>query len=265
MRHLSVVAVLVLALSTAAGAADDRDPLTKARSLYNLGEYEAAIAAADQARQAPARRDSADLVSARALLERYRIEAEADDLAAARSRLSRVDPTSFGPRERIEYVVGLGETLYLENAFGAAAALFDSVLTSDAPLPAEEHERVLDWWASALDRDAASRTELERRGVYEQIRSRMREEIGTSPTSAAASYWLSMAARGEGDLQGAWDAAEAGWVRAPMASDRGALLRSDIDDLVLRALVPERSRSLGQPPETLRQEWERFKERWAKE
>ena len=139
------------------------------------------------------------------------------------------------------------------------------MLTSYAPLLAEEQERVLDWWASALDRDAASRTELERRGVYERIRARMREEIGAFPTSAAASYWLSMAARGEGDLQGAWDAAEAGWVRAPMASDRGALLRDDINDLVIHALVPERSRALGQPPETLRQEWERFKERWAKE
>jgi len=27
--------------------------------------------------------------------------------------------------------------------------------------------------------------------------------------------------------------------------------------------VPDRAKALAQPPETLRMEWERFKERWA--
>jgi len=259
------IVVVLVGLASSAQGADDRDPLSRARTLYNLHQYDAAIAAADQARPAPGHRDGADLVAARALLERYRSGSEADDLAGARTRLSRIDPQHFGPRERVEYLIGLGETLYFENAFGAAADLFDSVLTSPSLLTAAERERVLDWWASALDRDAASRTELERRDVYERIRARMKEEIGAVPASVAASYWLSMAARGQGDLQGAWEAAQAGWVRAPMASDRGTALREDIDDLVTRALVPERSRALGQPAETLQQEWERFKERWAKE
>ena len=92
----------------------------------------------------------------------------------------------------------------------------------------------------------------------------MQEELGATLTSVAAVYWLSVAARGQGDLQGAWEAAEAGWVRAPMASDRGAALRADLDRFVLTALVPERARALGRPPETLRSEWERFKERWTK-
>jgi hypothetical protein len=74
-----------------------------------------------------------------------------------------------------------------------------------------------------------------------------------------------MAARGQGDLQGAWEAVQAGWVRAPMAGDRAPALRADLDRLVLTALVPERARALGQPPEALREEWERFKSRWARE
>jgi hypothetical protein len=132
-------------------------------------------------------------------------------------------------------------------------------------LTPDERERVLDWWATALDRDARPRTEFERQAIYQRIRDRMNRELGTTPTSAAACYWMSVAARGQGDLQGAWEAAIAGWVRAPLASEGGVALRADLDQFVLRALVPERARALGQPPEMLREEWERFKERWTKE
>ena len=67
----------------------------------------------------------------------------------------------------------------------------------------------------------------------------------------------------QGDLQAAWDAAEAGWVRASLATDRGAALRADLDRLMLVAIVPERARALAQPADTLRLDWERFKERWG--
>jgi hypothetical protein len=50
-----------------------------------------------------------------------------------------------------------------------------------------------------------------------------------------------------------------------MAGDRAPALRADLDRLVLTALVPERARALGQPPETFRDEWERFKSRWTPE
>jgi hypothetical protein len=51
-------------------------------------------------------------------------------------------------------------------------------------------------------------------------------------------------------------------VRAPLAPDRGAALRADIDRFVLRALIPDRAKVSAQPPQALQQEWERFKERW---
>jgi hypothetical protein len=41
-------------------------------------------------------------------------------------------------------------------------------------------------------------------------------------------------------------------------------LRGDVDRLVQRAIVPERARVMAQPPETLLEEWERFKQRWNK-
>jgi hypothetical protein len=92
----------------------------------------------------------------------------------------------------------------------------------------------------------------------------MQTEIAVRPGSLAASYWLSAAARGQGDLQAAWSAAQAGWVRAGLAPDGGAAMRAELDRLVLQVLVPDRAKVLGQPAEGLRQEWERFKGTWAR-
>jgi hypothetical protein len=92
----------------------------------------------------------------------------------------------------------------------------------------------------------------------------MTQELASNPASSTAAYWVAAAARGQGNLQAAWDAVQAGWVRAPLAPDRGAALRGDLDRLVQRVIVPERARILAQPPETLLAEWERFKEKWNK-
>ena len=64
----------------------------------------------------PARADAADLVAARAYLERFRASAAPDDLVNARERLRRIDPQKFPPRERTEYIVGLGEALFFDGA-----------------------------------------------------------------------------------------------------------------------------------------------------
>ena len=45
---------------------------------------------------------------------------------------------------------------------------------------------------------------------------RMEIEVRIDPGSAPANYWLAAAARGAGDLDRAWHAAIAGWIRAPM-------------------------------------------------
>jgi hypothetical protein len=260
MRAAVLMAALLAIGPGSAWAADD--PLARARLLYNQRQYEAAVQAAEQARMTPARADAADLVAARAYLERFRETAASADLTNARDRLRRLDPQKFGPRERAEYVVGLGETLFFEGAFGAAATVFDSVLQSRDALAGEGRERVLDWWASAIDREARPRPDIERQIVYQRIRARMDEELATHPGSAAAAYWIAAAARAQGDLQAAWDAAQAGWVRARLASDKGVALRADLDRLVIRAIVPDRAKATAQPPETLRADWERFKESW---
>src|ERR671939_692890 len=94
-QRLAGLAVLVLMAGPGASAADD--PLSRARVLYNQKQFEAAVNAAEQARLMPARADAADLVAARAYLERYRQSAASDDLTNARERLRRLDPQRFAP------------------------------------------------------------------------------------------------------------------------------------------------------------------------
>ncbi len=255
-------AVAVMLASPLLRAADPKDPLDRARVLYNERDFDAAIAAADEGRRVPARQDSADLIAARALLERFRESAATDDLIAARERLRRLGPERLTPPERVEYLVGLGEALFFGESAGAAAGIFDSVLARGDELSSEARERVLDWWASALDRDVRPRPDIERQEVYRKIRDRMQEELGANAASTVAAYWLAAAAWAQGDLQAAWDAVQAGWVRAPLAADGGAALRGELDRLMQRGIVPARARSLAQPPEMVRLDWENFKERW---
>jgi hypothetical protein len=268
MRAMRMVALLMLvavatpAPSEAGQSGEPKDPLARGRLLYNERKFVEAVAAAEEARLTPARADSADLIAARAYLERYRESGASDDLTNGRDRLRRIDPARFSATERSEFIVGLGEALFFDGAPGAAADVFASVLDPGSALPPDARERVLDWWASALDREAQPRSELERQAVYQKVRDRMRQELSENAASATAGYWLSAAARGQGDLEAAWTAAQAAWVRAPLAADRGAALRGDLDMLVTKAIVPERARVLAQPQDAIRQEWETFKSRW---
>lgn len=288
MRPLLLSACVLLIAATPARAAGPQDPLARARALYNQRNFGEAIEVAEDARRLPARADSADLIAARAYLETFRETGSPEDLTSAREHLRRISADRLSPGERSELIVGLGEELYFDDSVGAAANVFDSLLRDpsvvsgpkdarvvrdpkdprDLKGPGElepgAHERVLDWWASALDRQARPRPDIERQSVYQRIRDRMRAELGTNPGSAAASYWLAAAALEQGDVQAAWDAALAGWVRGPLAADLGAALRGDLDLLVERGIVPERSKTLALPPETIRAEWEAFKEKWNK-
>jgi len=98
---------------------------------------------------------------------------------------------------------------------------------------------------------------------------RMSAELATDGGLAPASYWLVVAARGTGDLERAWQAAIAGWVRASQAPDGGAPLRADLDRLVTQTIIPERATRLKisdprQAAAGMANEWAAFKEGWAK-
>jgi hypothetical protein len=245
-------------------SAQSRDPLERARVLYNEREFTAALSAAEEAAGTPARADSANLIAARAYLERYRESAALEDLTNARDRLRALNTEGFSPTERVEYVIGLGEALFFDGAPGAAAALFGAVLAGPDFLTPAARDGLLDWWASAIDRDARRHPDIERRALYQKILDRMEVEVGANPGSAAAAYWLAAAAWGRGDLSAAWDAALAAWLRAGLTADQNANLRGDIDRLVKAGIIPDRAKATAQPADVLRTEWERFKDLWSK-
>jgi hypothetical protein len=261
--------VLALALATAMPAAAADPPLARARAAYNAGDFEAAIGAAAEARKQPATADAAAVVLARAFLERYRATASPPDLSSARDALRGVVRVRLSPRDQVDQLVAVGQVLFFDEAFGAAAELFDSALSLASILPPHDRVWLLEWWTSALDREAQSRPAERRAAIYQRIASRMEQELESDPAAAAPNYWLAAALRGTGDLERAWDAAAAGWVRLTLAGagTGDSDLRADIDRLVTQALITERARQ--RPPReqadaaaALRAEWEGLKSQW---
>jgi hypothetical protein len=203
----------------------------------------------------------------RSRLERYRATSVPRDLEDARADLRVVDPTALDARERIELQVGLGELLYCEERFGAAAELLGPVIEQTSALAPDARVRALDWWASALDHQAQALPAPDRAAIYTRLLARMEEELKRDPGSAAAGYWIAAGARASGDLDRAWSAAMAGWVRATLARDRGLSLRSDLDKLVTEGIIPDRTakvpaRDRRQVSASLTRDWENFKKGW---
>ena len=268
-----VVAVLLL---TIAGPALAADPLAEARRLYNLGQYETAEKLAREAAAIPARADAARVVLGRIQLERFRQSADQRDLTQARESLRMVDTAPLDAAERVELTIGLAETLYFEERYGAAAQLFESVRQRSVLLGTPAHERVLDWWATSVDKQAQTRQADERPAIYARVLDRMTEEVAEYPGSTAAGYWLAAAARASGDVERAWHAAHAGWLRATLADDRGVALRADLDRLMTQAIIPERAAKLAARSDLLARmdakeaqaamtaEWNAFKKAWSK-
>jgi tetratricopeptide (TPR) repeat protein len=265
MRLLFLAAACLCLLAAPAVSAD---ALSEARRLYNQGQFDAAERAALEAEKVPTTADSARVVLGRIQLERYRKSATAADLDAAIASLRSVDARRLDARDKTELAIGLGEALYLDEHYGAAAALFESVLDAAAALQ-QPYERVLDWWATAVDRQAQARPPLERTDLYARITLRMRAEIARAPGSLAAGYWVVAAARAVGDPDEAMNEALASWVRASLGPDRGVALRADLDRLVTQGILsdraarlPARERSQGLTAMTA--DWEAFKARWTR-
>ncbi len=262
-----IVAALILTGMGQEAWANEPPALAKARTLYNAGDFEGAIDAASIVRKDAAWADAAALVVARAHLEQYRQRADAEDLSAARAALGAVRAAALMPRDQVDLIVGLGQSLYLGEIYGAAAELFETALSRAALLGQRDRLLLLDWWATSLDREAQSRPADRRGRVFERITGRMNEEIQRDPGSPVANYWLAVAARGAGDIDGAWNSAIAAWVRSTLSPETTASLRDDLDRLVTQALIPERSRTLvaRDPQEAvtaLRTEWELLKQQW---
>jgi tetratricopeptide (TPR) repeat protein len=264
-----IPALVLVLLACAPAQASEPAALARARTLYNEGNYDGAIEAANEALKLSTAADAASLVLARAQLERYRQRGDSGDLSAAREVLHHVRQQALAPRDRVDLLIGLGQLLFFGEAFGAAAELFDNALAQSGAPPSRARTLLLDWWASALDREAQSRAVEKRLPVFERMVERMESELRIDPGNAPASYWLAVGARGTGDLDRAWDSAIAGWVRASLSPETTSSLRADLDRLVTQALAAERARQrpiAGRDvPDTataLLGEWDLIKTQW---
>jgi hypothetical protein len=266
MSRVTTVLLLAAIVLFPAVASAQRAELAKARTLYNKRMFDDAIVAATAARQMPAIADAAAIVQARAHLERYRERADPSDLSEARSALSAIHAAGLAPRDRVEFLLALGESLFLEDDFGAAAEIFESGLDADMQ-DSELHEALLDWWASAIERHAANVSRENRHEAFERVSDRMSVEVAKNPTSATAGYWSVVALRGSGDTVRAWDAAVAGWARARLMGDDASAFRSDLNRLVNDGIIPDRVKTVpqdqrGAAQAQLKADWELVKQKW---
>lgn len=244
-----------------------RADLAKARALYNKRQFDEAIEAATMARRTDITADAAAIVLARAHLERYRERANPSDLSAARSALTAIRSHTLDQRDRLEFLLALGESLFLEDDFGAAAATFEIGLDRAASADPLLHESMLDWWGSAIERQAERLSRDARIALFRRLAERTLSELSRNPASASASYWYVVALRGSDEAERAWHGAIAAWVRARLAGERAATLRADIERLVERGIIPDRVRRLpadrrADAESALRAEWELFREKW---
>ena len=252
------------------GQAQAPDSLVRARQAYNGGKFDDAIAAATEALKTTSLANAAAVVLARAHLERYRLTKAAADLDQARSVLRLVTPDQLAPRDHVEFLLALGVSLYVEacasGCFSAAAEMFRLALAGTESR--DDRERVFEWWAGSLDRQAQLGSEGEQAAIYRRIIEGAEAELATDSRSASASFWLPVAARGTGELERAWGASIAAWIRARGFGGRGEVLRADLDRFVIQVLLPERARQQSPDAdarpalERLKAQWEEIKKRY---
>jgi hypothetical protein len=262
MTRVVSAVVVALLLSAASPAGAEPPALAKARTLYNAGSYDEAIAQASEV-HVPEWLAAAQLVIARSRLDRYRRNSQDEDLVGGRQALATIANAALMPRDQVDFLIGLGQSLYFGDEYGAAANLFDNALAQGFLLNRRDRLLLLDWWANAEDRAAQARSG-DRRINFDRLRTRLLDEVRRDPENPVANYWLVVAARGAGDVEGAWDAALAAWIRSRLSEDGATKLRADLDRVMTQGIIPERShlQKDSDGGKALRDQWESFKEQW---
>ena len=169
------------------------DALAEARRLYNAGKYDlggrCGARSDDPRRHGRRRPRRARADSARAVPAARAIPRTSSRRA---SRCAPPTPVRCITANASNCSIGQAEVLYLDDRFGAAAELFEATLDRSMVLGPVAHERVLDWWATALDRHAQSRPVEERPAIYARILERMSAELRrTAAWRRPATGWSS--------------------------------------------------------------------------
>ncbi len=275
-RRVAWLCVGLLCVASAAAAqVPVPDRLAEARRLYNERRYEEAARLAAEARAIRELAPEATVVYARALLERYRETSDRAAIDQAREALKTVESGALGRRDGVEFVIALGQTLYLDDQFSlgdrysAAAAQFELALAAADVLDVASRDLLFEWWALSLDQQAQQGPEARRAAIYTRILRRAEEETAADMAAVSPAYWLAAAAHGLDDLPRALGEATAAWIRAGAMGMPGARLRVKLDRLMLEVLLPQRAQQLApnidpRPALSLLQtQWEELKKQWS--
>lgn len=272
-RRAGAYALVAVALVAFPRPAAAQKELKQARQLYNTSNFDEAIQAAEPSLDKPKIAASAALIIARSRLERFRISGDQADLTAARQELTALNPRKLTPQESIEWQMGLGETLVFENQFGPASEIFASLFpAARTRFTAAQMDKLVEWWANSTARFAETFSGTARSESYGHMLLTLRTSLQLDPPSRAGTYWLVVASRGVGDLEGAWNAAVAGWIRAG-SMQGGDQLREDLEQYMMQTVIPERARArTGQRQGTsvttleiaaMTRQWRTLTQRWS--
>ena len=137
-------------------AADTVRRWRKARALYNAGDYDGAIAAAGMAARAEAtavrcRRAGRGARAPRTVSPRARTPRICRPHAR---RSTPFGPSVLSPRDQVDLLVGLGQSLYLSGSIRCRRGAVRHGARARRAAPARDRLLLLDWWATALDREA---------------------------------------------------------------------------------------------------------------
>jgi hypothetical protein len=267
MRPVLLLALAWLAAADAVADTPTGTALARSREAYNAARYDAAISGASAALPDAAIADAARLIIGRALLERFRTTSYDADLASAIEALRAVVPSRLDPDDRVEWIVGMGQWLFYTERFGAAAEMFEQVVGHARLGGPHAADRALDWWASALDRHAQRIASTSRERVYRRILDRVEQEVARNPASVAGNYWRSPPPAALATSTAPGNPQSPAGCAPSSRPTHAATLRTDLDRLVLTAIIPDRARSAGgrdqrQAADTMVTEWERFKSSW---
>ena len=268
-RGLRVLLALLVCSRAAGGVGAPSIPaLAKARALYNAGDYDGAISAA-----AVARRDPAARRRRRAGHRARRISSATGSAPtppiwrAAREALGVVRVRALTPRDQVDLLVGLGQSLYLGETSAPPRSCSTPRSSRASLLPERDRLLLLDWWATALDREAQTRPADRRARV---LRAHRRAD-GGELRQRSGERGRELLARGRRPRQPATSIAP-GMPRSPPGCARRSTperraLRADLDRLVTQALIPERARTrpAREQPDSmaaLRAEWDLVKQQW---
>ena len=204
LAHARGVLVRVALLSVAApSSAAAQSDLERARAMYNAGQFDESIAAAAVAKDKPWLAPSATLIAARARLERFRQNGDPEDLGAARGRSRLAEPTR--PRAAGNHRVAdwpRHGAVSRQSAGPGRRDVRDRAADRARAAVAAEFDKLLEWWASTCLASPNRRRAPRVRKRTPPCCRRCADELERNPLSRPAAYWLVVAARGAGDLDG---------------------------------------------------------------